>query len=163
MSSRSWNRIELIGNLTRDPEMRFTPSSTAVATSGLATNRTYTSNGEKKEEVDFHKIVAWGKLAEVCSQLLKKGSKVFISGRLQYREWTTQEGGKRRDAEIVLEDMVLLTPKGGVYEGAENIPAGEVPEAHQEEEAPPQKAPKAKEESKEKADENVALDEDLPF
>lgn len=115
MASRSWNRIELIGNLTRDPELRFIPSGTAVASFGLATNRTYMSDGERKEEVDFHKIVAWGKLAELCNQLLKKGAKVFISGRLQYREWQGQDGVKRRDAEVVLEDMVLITPKSSSY------------------------------------------------
>ncbi len=111
MASRSWNRIELIGNLTRDPELRFIPNGTAVASFGLATNRTYMSDGERKEDVDFHKIVTWGKLAELCNQLLKKGAKVFISGRLQYREWQGQDGVKRRDAEVVLEDMVLITPK----------------------------------------------------
>lgn len=113
MGSRSWNRVELIGNLTRDPELRYIPSGTAVCTIGLATNRVYTSDGEKKEEVDFHKIIAWGKLAELCNQLMKKGSRVFISGRLQYREWVGQDGNKRRDAEIVLEDMILITPKSG--------------------------------------------------
>jgi single-strand DNA-binding protein len=112
MASRSWNRVELIGNLTRDPELRYTPNGAAVASFGIATNRTYVTDEGKREEVDFHKIVAWNKLAELCSQLLKKGSKVFISGRLQYREWETQEGQKRRDAEIVLEDMIVLTPKG---------------------------------------------------
>src|SRR3989344_4003074 len=115
MASRSWNRIELIGNLTRDPELRFIPSGTAVASFGLATNRTYVFDGERKEEVDFHKIVAWGKLGELCSQLLKKGAKVFISRRLQYREWQGQDGIKRRDAEVVLEDMVLITPKSSSY------------------------------------------------
>ncbi|MCL4366854.1 single-stranded DNA-binding protein [Patescibacteria group bacterium] len=113
MASRSWNRVELIGNLTRDPELRFTPSGAAVASFGVATNRSYVTEGERKEEVDFHRIVAWNKLAELCNQLLKKGSRVFVSGRLQYRDWETQEGQKRRDAEIVLEDMILITPKGG--------------------------------------------------
>lgn len=116
MSSRSWNRVELIGNLTRDPELRFIPSGTAVTSFGIATNRVYVTEGERKEEVDFHKIVAWGKLAELCNQLLKKGARVFISGRLQYREWETQDGQKRRDAEIVMEDMILITPKSGSYE-----------------------------------------------
>lgn len=119
MAGRSWNRVELIGNLTRDPELRFIPSGSAVATFGVATNRVYVSDGEKREEVDFHKIVAWGKLAELCQQLLKKGSRVFISGRLQYREWETQDKQKRRDAEIVLEDMILLTPKSGGYNNEE--------------------------------------------
>ena len=113
MASRSWNRIELIGNLTRDPELRYTPSGSAVVTFGIATNRYYTtSDGEKKEEVDFHRLVAWNKLAEICNQFLKKGMKVFVSGRLQYREWESQDGQKRRDAEITIEDMIILSPKG---------------------------------------------------
>lgn len=112
MASRSWNRIELIGNLTRDPELRYTPSGSAVVTFGMATNRYYTTaDGEKREETDFHRLVAWNKLAEICNQFLKKGMKVFISGRLQYREWESQDGQKRRDAEITVEDMIILTPK----------------------------------------------------
>ncbi len=181
MASRSWNRVELIGNLTRDVELRFVPSGTAVATFGLATNRTYVSEGERKEEVDFHKVVAWGKLAELCSQLIKKGSRVFISGRLQYREWEPQEGGKRRDAEIVLEDLILLTPKNeygteAVMEEThpENViseksePAESQPDLAQveeEKEEPKEEAP-VEDESKpktSKAEEKVADDEDLPF
>lgn len=111
MASRSWNRVELIGNLTRDPELRYTPNGAAVCTFGMATNRTYVSEGEKKEEVDFHRIVSWNKLAEICNQFLKKGTKVFASGRLQYREWEPQEGQRRREAEIVMEDMIILSPK----------------------------------------------------
>lgn len=113
MASRSWNRVELIGNLTRDPELRYTPNGAAVCTFGLATNRTYVSDGEKKEEVDFHKLVAWNKLAELCNQLLKKGNRVFISGRLQTRSWEGQDGQQRQTTEIVIEDMILLTPKTG--------------------------------------------------
>lgn len=111
MASRSWNRAELIGNLTRDPELRYTPSGAAVCTIGIATNRTYVSDGEKKEEVDFHRLVAWNKLAELCSQLLKKGNRVFISGRLQNRSWEGQDGQTRNVTEIVIEDMILLTPR----------------------------------------------------
>src|SRR3990167_7595254 len=111
MASRSWNRVELIGNLTRDPELRFTPNGSAVCTFGIATNRTYVSDGEKKEEVDFHRLVAWNKLAELCNQLLKKGNRVFISGRLQTRSWEGQDGQTRNVTEIVIEDMILLTPK----------------------------------------------------
>lgn len=169
MASRSWNRIELIGNLTRDPELRFIPNGTAVASFGLATNRTYMSDGERKEEVDFHKIVAWGKLAELCNQLLKKGAKVFISGRLQYREWQGQDGVKRRDAEVVLEDMVLITPKSSSYSGGES--AEVVHEEVKHEEVKPEELVKVekKEDKKEpKADavnENVDItaDGDLPF
>lgn len=111
MASRSWNRVELIGNLTRDPELRYTPNGAAVCTFGIATNRTYVSEGERKEEVDFHRLVAWNKLAELCNQLLKKGMRVFISGRLQTRSWEGQDGQTRQTTEIVVEDMIILTPK----------------------------------------------------
>lgn len=164
MGSRSWNRVELIGNLTRDPELRYIPSGTAVATIGLATNRVYTSDGEKKEEVDFHKIIAWGKLAELCNQLMKKGSRVFISGRLQYREWVGQDGNKRRDAEIVLEDMILITPKLST-ESVEDVILPESVEKKAEvksEKESEEKEEKAEEEISKKPDETVA-DEDLPF
>ena len=111
MASRSWNKVELIGNLTRDPELRFTPNGAAVCTFGLATNRTYVVEGEKREEVDFHRLVAWNKLAELCNQLLKKGAKVFVSGRLQTRSWEGQDGVQRQTTEIVIEDMIVLSPK----------------------------------------------------
>ncbi len=111
MASRSWNRVELIGNLTRDPELRFTPNGAAVCTFGLATNRTFVVDGEKREEVDFHRLVAWNKLAELCNQLLKKGTKVFVSGRLQTRSWEGQDGQQRQTTEIVIEDMIVLSPK----------------------------------------------------
>lgn len=113
MATRSWNRVELIGNITRDPELRYTPQGTAVATFSIATNRTFVSDGEKREEADFHRIVAWSKLAELCSQLLKKGNRVFVSGRLQNRSWEGQDGQQKNMTEIVIEDMILLTSKGG--------------------------------------------------
>lgn len=113
MAARSWNKVELIGNLTRDPELRYTPTGTAVATFSVATNRSFVSEGERKEEVDFHRIVAWSKLAELCSQLLKKGNKVFVSGRLQNRSWEAQDGQTKQVTEIVIEDMILLTSLSG--------------------------------------------------
>ena len=112
MSARSLNKVMLIGNLTRDPELRYTPAGTAVCTFGLATNRGWTTDsGEKKDEVEFHRIVAWNKLAELCSQLLKKGRKVFVEGRLQTRTWTGQDGGQRSTTEIVIDNMLILDPK----------------------------------------------------
>lgn len=118
MASRSWNRVELIGNLTRDIEMRYTPSGAAVATFSIATNRTFVTDGEKREEADFHRCVAWNKLAELCQQLLKKGNRVFVSGRLQNRSWQTPEGQTKYITEIVIEDMILLTNKDALsYEG----------------------------------------------
>ncbi len=110
MSSRSLNKVMLIGNLTRDPEMRYTPNGAGVCSFGLATNRSWASGdgGERKEETEFHRIVAWNKLAELCAQLLTKGRKVYIEGRLQTRNWEGPEGEKRNATEIVAEDMVLL-------------------------------------------------------
>lgn len=153
MASRSWNRVELIGNLTRDPELRYTPNGAAVCTFGVATNRTYVSEGEKKEEVDFHRLVSWNKLAELCNQLLKKGHRVFISGRLQTRSWEGQDGQTRQTTEIVIEDMILLTPKsnGGVVAEPEDL------EPAKKETAEP-KEKKAKDK-----DEEVDADKDLPF
>jgi single-strand DNA-binding protein len=119
MATRSWNRVELIGNVVRDPEMKYTPNGAAVTTFSVATNRTYNSDGEKKEETDFHRIVAWNKLAEICNQFMKKGTKVFVSGRLQNRQWEDQQTGQTRYmTEIVLEDMVLLPSGGGMGGGA---------------------------------------------
>lgn len=107
--ARSLNRVQLIGNLTRDPELRYTPSGTAVCTFGLATNRSWTTDtGEKKEETEFHRIVAWNKLAELCSQFLTKGRKIYVEGRLSTRTWTAQDGQQRNATEIVIDDMILL-------------------------------------------------------
>lgn len=107
--ARSLNRVQLIGNLTRDPELRYTPNGTAVCSFSLATNRYWTTEaGEKKEEADFHRIVAWNKLAELCSQFLIKGRKVYVEGRLSTRTWTAQDGTSRSTTEVVIDDMILL-------------------------------------------------------
>jgi len=158
----------LMGNLTRDPELRYTPNGTAVCTFGMATNRTYTTvDGEKKEEADFHRLVAWRKLAEICSQYLKKGMKVFVSGRLQYREWEPQEGQKRKDAEISVDDMVILTPKAygevvaAAPEDVEAEPAKAGPKVEEEKEQP--KGEKAPKEEPEKAAPKEEVEDDLPF
>lgn len=109
MATRSLNKVQLIGNLTRDPELRYTPQGTAVCTFGLATNRQWvTESGEKKEEADFHRIVTWSKLAEICSQLLSKGRRVYIEGRLSTRSWTAQDGSTRQTTEVVASDMIIL-------------------------------------------------------
>lgn len=126
MGSRaSLNKVLLIGNLTRDPELRYTPSGAAVCTFGLATNRSYTaSDGQKKEEVEFTKIVSWNKLAELCSQLLAKGRKVYVEGRLQTRSWETPDGQNRQITEVVIDDMRILDSKRSFEEatGVEQIP-----------------------------------------
>lgn len=118
MSSRSLNKVTLIGNLTRDPELRYTPAGTAVCTIGLATNRSWTTQtGETKEETEFHRIVSWNKLAELCAQLLTKGRKVYVEGRLSTRSWTGQDGNQRTTTEIVIEDMILLDSRRVMSEG----------------------------------------------
>ncbi len=113
MGSRaSLNKVLLIGNLTRDPELRYTPSGAAVCTFGVATNRYYVaSDGNKKEETEFIKIVSWNKLAELCSQLLAKGRKVYVEGRLQTRSWETPDGQSRQTTEVVIDDMRILDSK----------------------------------------------------
>lgn len=113
MATRSLNKVMLIGNLTRDPELRYTPQGTAVCTFGLATNRSWqpAGGGERQEEAEFHRIVCWQKLAELCSQLLFKGRKVFVEGRLQTRSWTSQDGQERSATEIVIDNMIILDSK----------------------------------------------------
>lgn len=133
MSVRSLNKVILIGNLTRDPELRYTPAGTAVCTFGLATNRQWTTQtGETKEETEFHRIVAWNKLGELCSQLLSKGRKVYVEGRLATHSWTAQDGAQRTTTEVVIDDMIILDSKKRAPEDAEsssyNAPRGNMPQ-----------------------------------
>ena len=126
------NKVFLIGNLTRDPELRYVPSGAAVANFGLATNRVYTtSSGEKKQETCFVRIIVWGRIAEICGEYLSKGSPVFIEGRLHYRSWDARDGGKRSTLEVRAERVQFLGRGGkaaglppeekGTPEGVENI------------------------------------------
>lgn len=110
----SLNRATLIGNLTRDPELRQTPSGQSVASFAVATNRRWTTQqGETQDATEFHEVVAWGKLAEISEQLLSKGKKVYIEGRLQTRTWDAPDGSKRQRTEIISENIIALSPKGG--------------------------------------------------
>ncbi len=120
----SLNRATLIGNLTREPEMRQTPGGQSVCSFSIATNRAWTGNdGVKQDATEFHNIVAWGKLAEICSQYLNKGKKIYVEGRLQTRDWEGQDGVKRYRTEIVAENMIMLDTKGGPAGGAGFTPA----------------------------------------
>ena len=111
--ARSLNRVQLIGNLTRDPELRYTPQGTAVCSFGIATNRSWTTDtGEKRDEAEFHRIVAWNKLAELCSQFLTKGKKVYLEGRLSTRNWNAQDGTQKTTTEIIISDMILIDGGG---------------------------------------------------
>ncbi len=168
--ARSLNRAQLIGNLTRDPELRYTPSGTAVCSFSIATNRNWTTDtGEKREEVEFHRIVAWAKLAELCSQFLVKGRKVYVEGRLATRSWTAQDGTNRSTTEIVIDDMILLDskrPEEGHQPTVQSLvkPEKKV-QAEEESEKPTEKKPAKKEKEKEIVTEvatEVAPD-DIPF
>jgi len=106
------NKIMLIGNLGRDPEMNYTPNGTAIAKFSLAVNRiTKSATGERQEETEWFYIVAWQQLAERCSTYLKKGQKVFIEGRLATRKYTDKNGVERTSVEVIASDMEFLTPK----------------------------------------------------
>ena len=107
--SRGLNKVMIIGNLGRDPEMRYTPSGKPVTTFSVATSRAWnTSEGEKRTETEWFNVVAWSSLAEICKQYLTKGQQVYIEGRLQTRHWDDQEGNKHTSVEIVANEMIIL-------------------------------------------------------
>lgn len=127
--ARSLNKVILIGNLTRDVELRYTPQGAAVAAFGLATNRQWKVADQVKEATEFHNIVAWNKLAELCGQMLVKGSRAYVEGRLQTRDWVDQSGAKRYRTEIVIDEMILLGGKTKNGEGTgEDYSANHTPE-----------------------------------
>src|SRR3989344_6978628 len=110
----NFNKAFVLGNVTRDPELRHTPAGQSVTTFGVATNRVWKSpSGEQKSQVEFHNIVAWGRLAEICSQYLKKGTLVFIEGRIQTRSWQDPQGQKKYRTEIIAEGLQLGPRPGG--------------------------------------------------
>ena len=108
------NKAMLIGNVTRDPELKNTPSGQSVVSFSVATNLVWTDqSGQQQKKTEFHNIIAWRKLAEVCAKYLRKGSKVYIEGRLQTTDWTGNDGVKRYRTEIVAENMIMLDSKLG--------------------------------------------------
>src|SRR3989338_8800252 len=123
----SLNKVFLIGNLTRDPELRYVPSGTAVATFTIAVNRVYTTqSGEKKEQATFVRVVVWGRRAEVCGEYLSKGSPLFVEGRLQSRNWETQDGQKRSTIEVIADNIQFL--RGGEKANVPSAAQGASPE-----------------------------------
>ncbi len=122
------NKAMIIGNLTRDPEIRNTPNGQSVASFSVATNFVWKDqSGQKQERAEFHNIVAWRRLAEICGQYLHKGSKIYIEGRMQTKDWTGQDGVKRYKTEIVAENMIMLDRAGAGGGGGNN--AGAQPSA----------------------------------
>lgn len=162
--ARSLNRVELIGNLTRDPELRYTPQGTAVCTFGVATNRSWTTDsGEKKEDSEFHKVVAWNKLAELCSQLLTKGRKVYVEGRLANRSWTGQDGTQKTTTEIVISDMLILDSRKELAKEDGVEESQEVPMDEAQADVKPVKKEVASKVKEEKAAEEDINPDDIPF
>ena len=152
----------ILGNATRDPELRSTPSGRSVTSFAVATNRRWTdqTSGEQREEVQFHEVVAWGKLAEITSQIIKKGAKVYVEGRLQTRSWEGQDGARRERTEIIAENIIALSPRGA---GQGDYEKQETPEEVSQDKA--ETKPKAAEKKSEKTatdEEEINLDE-IPF
>jgi len=158
MASRSLNRIVLIGNLTRDPELKYTPAGTAVCTFSIATNRSWTTNdGQTKEEVQYHRVVAWQKLAELCGKLLNKGRKVFAEGRMTYRTFTGKDGIQRTIAEIVLDDFIVFGEGKKMTETTSTDKKSETMSEHEEVEV------KSEEVKMESSKEETVNPDDIPF
>lgn len=154
--AKDFNQAIIMGNLTRDPELRTTPSGQSVASFSVATNRSWQDpSGEKKDAVEFHDIVAWGKLGELVSNYLSKGRKVLVVGRLQTRTWDAQDGSKRQKTEIVATDINFV--------GGGNGPDGGMDDYNQEPKAAPAKSAKKDDVAiEDMGDGDINLD-DIPF
>ena len=125
---QSLNRVEIIGNLTRDPELRYTPNGQPVASFGVATNMVWTDqSGEKQQKAEFHNVVAWRKLAEICAEYLQKGRQVYVEGRLETRNWEGQDGVKRNRTEIVTNNVIFLGGRGDAPASPAGKPQGSAP------------------------------------
>jgi single-strand DNA-binding protein len=139
------NKVILVGNLGADPTMRYTPGGTAVANFNIATTEKFTNkNGERESRTEWHRIVVWAKLAEICNQYLKKGKQVYIEGRLQTRQWEDQSGNSKSTTEVIASNMVML---------------GRAGDADFSDDAPPQEFPSDEPAVKAKSGD----DDDLPF
>ena len=130
--SRGLNKIMIIGNLGRDPEMRYTPAGRPVTSFSVGTNRGWnTPEGERREETEWFNVVAWGNLAEICKNYLTKGQQVYIEGRLQTRRWEDQEGKKHSSVEVVANEMIILGDRAK-HGGEAVAPGGEPPSDEEE-------------------------------
>lgn len=158
----SLNRAEVIGNLTRDPEVRTLPSGQSVTSFAVATNRRWRDkDGNTKEDTQYHEISVWGRLGELASQMLAKGKKVYVEGRLQTSSWEGQDGVKRNRTEIVAENFIPLSPKGD----ASGFDMGEMKASSSVTDK--EKVSKDSKDTKDKKDEKSTEDEinldDIPF
>jgi single-strand DNA-binding protein len=157
--SRSLNKVMLIGNLGADPDVRTTNNGTRVAHLSLATNRQWTGqNGEKQEKTEWHRVICWNNkgamLADLAEKFLKKGDRVYVEGRIEYRTWEDREKQTRYTTEIIARELLMLTPKGGAD------PGGEPAHARAGARAAPEGKPESLDTFPEALDEG---DDDLPF
>ncbi|HLB32098.1 MAG TPA: single-stranded DNA-binding protein [Patescibacteria group bacterium] len=170
------NRAMVLGNATRDAEMRYTPNGQAVANFAVATNRRWKNQaGEMQEAVEYHEITVWGKLGEIANTIIKKGTKVYVEGRLQTRSWEAQDGSRRQRTEIVAENIIALSPRGEVSgdygdSATASSPAAEpasapAPTAPKTEESKTEDKPEKDKETKKSdaADEGEINLDDIPF
>jgi single-strand DNA-binding protein len=153
--ARGVNKVILIGNLGNDPEVRYTAGGSAVANVSLATTESWRDkeSGEQQEKTEWHRIVFFGRLAEIVAEYLKKGSQIYVEGRLQTRKWQDKEGNDRYTTEIVANEMQMLGSRGGAAGAA-------APGDNSGRSAPSE--PRAKEKGKSKADDEF-VDDDIPF
>ena len=122
------NKVILVGNLGADPEIRYSPGGMAVVNFSLATSETFSKDGQKQTKTEWHKIVAFGKLAEICGQYLSKGKQVYIEGKIQTRSWDDKEGNKKYTTEIVANSMQMLGSKGeGAAHSASDVSVDNIP------------------------------------
>ncbi len=160
--AKDLNKAMIIGNLTRDPEVRTTPNGQNVANFGVATNRRWkNAQGEQQEQVEFHDVEVWGKLAEICQQYLAKGRRAYFEGRLQTDQWEAQDGSKRSRTKIVADDLILLDSRGGAA-GTDQTPAQPTEAEAPQTGATDTKQDKQKEPAKKDGEPDTALD-DIPF
>ncbi len=154
----SLNRAQIIGNLTRDPELKVTPSGQNVASFAIATNRSWTNpDGTKQDAVEYHEIVAWGKLAEIASQILAKGKQAYVEGRIQTRSWEGTDGAKRNKTEVVAENLIALGSRSRDSEPFSPSTTPVTPDTSNEEDSSKKTATKKNDSSEE-----INID-DIPF
>ena len=151
--ARGVNKVILLGNLGKDPELSYLPSGQSVAKFSLATSRSYKDkNGETKEETEWHNIVAWGKLGEICAQYLSKGRQAYVEGRIQTRTWEGRDGNKRTSVDIVASDVQMLGSRG---EGGGSSPNRSSPSART--------AASTEDENFDQSQPAEITDDDIPF
>ncbi len=158
--ARAVNKVILIGNLGQDPELRYTGNGTAVCNLRIATNESYKDQeGQLVEKTEWHSVVAWSRLAEICGEYLKKGSRVYFEGSLQTRSWEDRDGNTRYTTEIKAREMMMLDSRGGdIDNGNDQRRSQPQPQPQPQHQAEPQNQPQSQ-----TPDDSFAPDDDLPF